>query len=89
MRLDAIAQEHEVEFLVIARGIGLPEHDIPCRFETFFQASNCGKILGTVLGLSIVKRAVELHGGRISVASKLGAGTRFTVVLPLHQLLLI
>jgi signal transduction histidine kinase len=85
VRFDAIVQGHEVEFQVMDRGIGLPEQDIPRLFESFFRASNSGKISGTGLGLSIVKRAVELHGGRISVASKLGEGTTFTVVLPLHQ----
>jgi PAS domain S-box-containing protein len=89
VRFDAIVQGHEVEFQVTDRGIGLPEQDIPRLFETFFRASNSGKITGTGLGLSIVKRAVELHGGRISVTSELGLGTTFTVVLPLHQSLLI
>ena len=85
VRFDAIVQGHEVEFQVVDRGIGLPEQDIPRLFESFFRASNSGKISGTGLGLSIVKRAVELHGGRIAVASKLGEGTTFTVVLPLRQ----
>ncbi|MES2950701.1 MAG: HAMP domain-containing sensor histidine kinase [Pseudomonadota bacterium] len=82
---EAIVCAEEVEFLVVDRGIGLPEHDIPRLFETFFRASNSGGISGTGLGLSIVKRAVELHTGRISVASTLGQGTTFKVVLPLRQ----
>jgi PAS domain S-box-containing protein len=85
----ATVHAKEVEFQVVDRGIGLPEQDIPRLFETFFRASNSGKIPGTGLGLSIVQRAVELHGGRISVASELGQGTTFTVVLPLRQPLLI
>jgi signal transduction histidine kinase len=36
------------------------------------------------LGLAIVKKSVELHGGEISVDSAVGSGTRFTVALPLH-----
>jgi PAS domain S-box-containing protein len=89
VRFEATVRAEEVEFLVADQGIGLPEEDIPRLFESFFRASNSGKISGTGLGLSIVKRAVELHGGRISVASELGQGTHFTVVLPLHQSLLI
>lgn len=71
-----------IEFLVIDHGIGLPKEDIPRIFESFFRASNIGSIAGTGLGLSIAKRAVELHGGHISVASELGRGTTFKVVLP-------
>ena len=82
---EAMVRTDAVEFLVTDHGIGLPAHDIPRLFETFFRASNCGKISGTGLGLSIVQRGVELHGGRISVQSELGRGTTFTVVLPLRQ----
>jgi PAS domain S-box-containing protein len=71
-----------VELSVTDCGIGLPPEDISRLFESFFRASNSGNIAGTGLGLSIVKRAVELHGGRISVASDLGRGTTFKVVLP-------
>lgn len=72
----------EIEFLVIDNGIGLPKEDIPRIFESFFRASNIGNIAGNGLGLSIAKRAVELHGGHISVSSELGLGTTFKVVLP-------
>jgi PAS domain S-box-containing protein len=89
VRFEATVRTQEVEFQVVDSGIGLPQQDIPRLFETFFRASNSGKISGTGLGLSIVQRAVELHGGRISVASELGQGTTFTVVLPLRQTLLI
>ena len=89
VRFEASVHADEVEFVVADQGIGLPQEDIPRLFETFFRASNSGKISGTGLGLSIVKRAVELHGGRISVASELGKGTMFTVVLPQRHSLLI
>lgn len=89
VRFEATVHAEEAEFRVVDLGIGLPQQDIPRLFEPFFRASNSGKITGTGLGLSIVQRAVELHGGRISVASELGRGTTFTVVLPLRQSLLI
>jgi signal transduction histidine kinase len=67
------------------RGIGIPPEDQPRMFESFHRASNVDNRPGTGLGLAIVKKAVELHGGEISLRSAVGDGTRFTVVLPLRQ----
>jgi signal transduction histidine kinase len=67
------------------RGIGIPPEDQPRMFESFHRASNVDNRPGTGLGLAIVKKAVELHGGEISLQSAVGDGTRFTVVLPLRQ----
>ena len=66
------------------RGIGIPAQDQPRLFDSFHRASNVENRPGTGLGLSIVKKSVELHGGEISLASEVGSGTRFTVVLPLR-----
>lgn len=84
---EVMARAGEVEFLVVDHGIGVPAQEIPRLFEPFFRASTSASISGTGLGLSIVQRAVELHGGRISVESERGQGTTFKVVLPLHQVL--
>ena len=62
-------------------GHGIPEDVLPKIFDPFFTTKDVGK--GTGLGLSIVYKIVEQHGGRISVVSKVGVGTRFTVVLPI------
>ena len=67
-------------------GIGIAEKDMPSLFQDFFrtdQAKASGEI-GTGLGLSIVKQVVESYGGRITVTSKLGQGSRFTFILPLE-----
>lgn len=72
----------ETVFEVSDQGIGIPAEEIPHLFESFHRASNVGAIQGTGLGLAIVKNAVERHGGRIEVASRLGEGTTFTVRLP-------
>jgi signal transduction histidine kinase len=64
-------------------GIGIPEADIERLFEPFHRCSNVQQIKGNGLGLSIVKKAVELQGGTISVQSEVGVGTTFTVSLPL------
>lgn len=63
-------------------GIGIPAADLAHLFQPFQRASNVSAIGGTGLGLVIVKEAVELHGGTITVTSQLGVGTTFTVTLP-------
>ena len=63
-------------------GIGIPENEIDRVFDTFFRAENSSGIGGTGLGLSVVKTAVELHGGRISVESVVNEGTTFSVRIP-------
>ena len=69
-------------FRVADQGIGIPADEVPHLFESFHRASNVGSIPGTGLGLAIVKNAVEVHGGTISVESRLGEGTTFVVRLP-------
>jgi PAS domain S-box-containing protein len=63
-------------------GIGIPEDEIAHLFESFHRASNVGTIQGTGLGLAIAKNAVNVHGGTISVRSRPGSGTCFSVRLP-------
>lgn len=77
-------QNHAV-FGVADAGRGIPAGDLPKIFEAFHRAANVGQIPGTGLGLVIVKRGVELHGGQISVSSEEGQGTTFTVRLPLFE----
>ncbi len=66
-------------------GIGIPEESLPKLFEEFYRAPNAKAIQkeGTGLGLVIVKDLVMRFGGRISVQSRVGEGTTFTVVFPL------
>ena len=63
-------------------GIGIPEFDQENLFNSFHRGSNVGNIPGHGLGLAIVKQYVELHGGEITFASKVGVGTTFIVSLP-------
>lgn len=83
--LDAIRQTKQVRFHVRDSGIGISPEDQQKLFQTFYRASNVGTIPGTGLGLAIVKHCVDLHGGAIAVESQLGAGTTFTVTLPLSN----
>jgi signal transduction histidine kinase len=63
-------------------GHGIPEEVLPRIFDPFFTTKDVGS--GTGLGLSIAYKIAEQHGGSIRVASKVGVGSRFTVVLPLE-----
>jgi PAS domain S-box-containing protein len=64
------------------QGIGIPESEQEWLFSAFHRASNVGDRPGSGLGLVIVKRCVDLHGGKIKVESKPGHGTTVTVRLP-------
>ncbi len=77
-------REEQAAIEIQDRGIGIPLEDQPRMFESFHRASNVENRPGTGLGLAIVKKAVELHGGEISLSSAVGSGTRFTVTLPLR-----
>ncbi|MEI6567310.1 MAG: HAMP domain-containing sensor histidine kinase [Verrucomicrobiota bacterium] len=70
------------QVVVSDHGIGIPEEDQPRIFLPFERASNVRNIQGTGLGLNIVKRLVELQGGRISFTSRKDHGTTFLVELP-------
>lgn len=63
-------------------GIGIPADDIPKIFEPFHRANNAENIKGTGLGMSIVKRSLDLHKGKIEVSSEVGKGTIISVTLP-------
>jgi two-component system sensor histidine kinase VicK len=76
-----------VRISVTDDGIGIPEHLQPHLFERFTPARRPG-LLGeatTGLGLSIVRRTVELHGGKIWVESKENEGSTFTIDIPSQQ----
>ncbi len=72
-----------VVFTVRDQGIGISEGDQKQLFQTFHRGGNVGERPGTGLGLVIVKRCVDLHGGTLRLESQVNAGTTVTVRLPL------
>ena len=77
--------ENAVEFSVRDTGIGIPESELPRIFDEFVQIENPlqKRVKGTGLGLPLSRRLAELLGGRISVESRLGEGSTFTVTVPI------
>ncbi|HKG79626.1 MAG TPA: ATP-binding protein [Pyrinomonadaceae bacterium] len=75
------ADANSVKVEVTDSGCGIADHDISKVFEPYFST----KDTGTGLGLAIVRKAVDDHGGTISVASKEGGGTTFTIILPVKE----
>jgi len=65
-------------------GVGIDASEIPHVFERFYRGSRANEARGSGsgLGLAIVKSIVDMHGGRIAVESRVGAGSTFTVILP-------
>jgi signal transduction histidine kinase/flagellar motor switch/type III secretory pathway protein FliN len=86
VEVDLISEKGQITLLVRDRGIGIPPEDKQYLFDLFHRAQNVGTTPGTGLGLTIVKKAVALHGGTIDVQSEVGVGTEFSVKLPCQPL---
>ncbi|MDR3368669.1 ATP-binding protein [Rhodoferax sp.] len=67
---------------VTDHGMGMTQKQLERVCERFYRADNSGSIPGTGLGMSIVKEIIELHGGRVTLSSTFGQGTRVSLILP-------
>jgi two-component system phosphate regulon sensor histidine kinase PhoR len=85
VRLSVSAQDGNAILRVDDTGIGIPSRDLDRVFERFYRVDDARsrETGGTGLGLSIVRHVAESHGGTAAVRSVLGAGSTFTVELPL------
>jgi signal transduction histidine kinase len=82
IEVEADKRAEEIVVAVADRGIGIPAVDLERLFERYHRGSNVSGIVGTGVGLYLVKMVADLHGGRVEVTSAEGAGSRFTVRLP-------
>ncbi len=77
--------DDKAQFIIVDQGIGIPSQDLELIFDRYYRSHNArhSQDDGTGLGLPMARAILEAHGGHISVASTEGAGTVFTVSLPL------
>ena len=87
VELRARAREGAIEIKVIDNGFGMEPEEQSRIFQRFYRIKNADtrQIVGTGLGLPIVKKVVEDHGGKIELQSAPGKGSTFTVILPLKK----
>ncbi|MCM1298165.1 MAG: HAMP domain-containing histidine kinase [Firmicutes bacterium] len=80
---EVIPSGDKVTVVISDTGEGMDEKTLTHLFDPYYQGDESHSVQGLGLGLSIVKRIVDLCGGAIEVYSELGTGSRFTVVLPI------
>ena len=84
--LSATQQGNDVWLSVVDNGEGIGERHLPHIFDRFYRVDDArSKAENTGLGLALVKTIAEMHGGKITVTSEEGKGSRFTLVLPQRE----
>jgi CheY-like chemotaxis protein len=81
---EEIQSKFYIDFFVTDTGIGIAQEDVGKMFQTFVQIDSAlnRKYAGTGLGLSLVKKIAEMHGGSVDFESELGKGSKFRIRLP-------
>jgi signal transduction histidine kinase len=82
VHVTARREEDSVSVTIADRGRGIPQADMPGIFDRYFRGGNVEGIVGTGVGLYLVKTVAELHRGTVTVQSRVGQGTSFTISLP-------
>ena len=78
------ARRSEVRITISDHGPGIPASELPHIFDPFYRGADAvtRQVHGNGLGLSLVRRIVQAHGGRVTVNTRTGAGSSFTIALP-------
>jgi signal transduction histidine kinase len=85
IEMRAVPSDKVVEVSVSDTGVGIAPEDQEAIFEEFRQVGTAAKkVEGTGLGLTLSRKFIELHGGRIWVMSRVGAGSTFTFTIPMR-----
>jgi signal transduction histidine kinase len=79
-------EKNAIAFEISDEGIGIPLEDRQQIYEPFYRGNNVDRIVGSGLGLAVVKKCLELQGGEISFQSEVGAGTTFTIRIPFNKI---
>jgi len=82
-----LAKESYYVVSIVDSGCGIPDRDLPRIFERFYRVDKARSrsLGGTGLGLAIVKHIAIIHGGEVTVDSEEGAGSVFSLILPVQQ----
>ena len=77
-------EEGNIFINITDTGLGITRESIPKIFDKFYQGDRSHSTNGNGLGLTIVKKIIELHGGTIECDSIVSKGTKFTIILPIE-----
>jgi len=86
IHVKSVVKEKLAKISVRDEGIGISKEDQAHLFSSFFRGKNALNIQGTGLGLHIVKRYLDLLGGKVNLKSELGSGTIITFTIPVNYL---
>ena len=87
IRISIVTEEQWVRLTVEDRGVGIASADLSHIFEPFYRCRTAveAQIHGSGIGLSLVKKAIDQHGGEVSVTSTPGGGSSFSMALPITR----
>ncbi|MBU8870711.1 MAG: hybrid sensor histidine kinase/response regulator [Gemmatimonadales bacterium] len=83
IRVGVLANDKMVKISVADGGVGIPEDDLAVLFEPYTRGKTPGNVKGVGLGVVIIKKLVEAHGGEVTVTSEPGKGSTFTFTMPI------
>lgn len=86
--IEIVVNEHSpgvVELTIADEGVGISSEKLDCIFERYYRTNQVEGVIGSGLGLSLVKAIIEMHGGRVTCHSVLGEGTTFNIELPFRK----